>query len=276
MELIRLIAGFSLFTKILITAYLGAVICLYFLHHAVGRTVSPRRAVWIVIIYGVVVGLTWGLSDYDPNDTLLTALPLITQVFIGLILTIWGYFFFFRFTPTTVSNVPSLLTSLGIFGTFVGIAWGLFGFDANDIEGSIPTLLDGIKTAFWSSIAGLGGAVTIKFRHIVAISFGEEERAADEGTTIDDFASLLGELNRSLAGDEEATIFSQLLLARQDSNERLDNLKRSFDELAKQLDKTNSQTLIESSQDIPRDFNTNIIEPIDENPEQPNQVVEKI
>jgi len=276
MELIRLIAGFSLFTKILITAYLGAVICLYFLHHAVGRTVSPRRAVWIVIIYGVVVGLTWGLSDYDPNDTLLTALPLITQVFIGLILTIWGYFFFFRFTPTTVSNVPSLLTSLGIFGTFVGIAWGLFGFDANDIEGSIPTLLDGIKTAFWSSIAGLGGAVTIKFRHIVAISFGEEERAADEGTTIDDFASLLGELNRSLAGDEEATIFSQLLLARQDSNERLDNLKRSFDELAKQLDKTNSQTLIESSQDIPGDFNTNINEPLDENSEKLNQVVEKI
>ena len=274
MEFIRILAGLSLVTKILIT--LGAGVCVYFLHHSTSLTASTWRAVLMGIIFGAVVGLTWGLTNNDPNDSLFAALPLITQVFIVLILTIWGYFFFFRFTPTTVSNVPSLLTSLGIFGTFVGIAWGLFGFDANDIEGSIPTLLDGIKTAFWSSIAGLGGAVTIKFRHIVAISFGEEERAADEGTTIDDFASLLGELNRSLAGDEEATIFSQLLLARQDSNERLDNLKRSFDELAKQLDKTNSQTLIESSQDIPRDFNTNIIEPIDENSEQPNQVVEKI
>jgi hypothetical protein len=227
------------------------------------------------IIFGAVVGLTWGLSGFDANDSLSTALPVITQVFIVLILTIWGYFFFFRFTPTTVSNVPSMLTSLGIFGTFVGIAWGLSGFDANDIEGSIPTLLDGLKTAFWSSIAGLGGAVTIKLRHIVAISFGEEEVATDEGTTIDDVASLLGDLNRSLAGDEEATVLSQLLLSRQDSNERLDNLKRSFDELAKQIDKTNSQTLIESSKEILRDLNTNINEPIDEKSEKLNQVVEK-
>jgi uncharacterized protein YoxC len=99
--------------------------------------------------------------------------------------------------------------------------------------------------------------------------------ATDEGTTIDDVASLLGDLNRSLAGDEEATVLSQLLLSRQDSNERLDNLKRSFDELAKQIDKTNSQTLIESSKEILRDLNTNINEPIDEKSEKLNQVVEK-
>jgi len=274
MEFIRILAGLSLVTKILITV--GAFVCVYLLHRSTSLTASTPRAALIGIIFGTVVGLTWGLSNYDSNDSLLTALPLMTQVFIVLILMIWGYFFFFRFTPTTVSNVPSVLTSLGIFGTFVGIAWGLSGFDANDIEGSIPTLLDGLKTAFWSSIAGLGGAVSIKLRHVVATSFGGEVGKADKGTTIDEVASLLGDLNRSLAGDEEPTVLSQLLLSRQDSNERLDNLKRSLDELAKQMDKTNSQTLIESSQEILQDFNTNINEPLDENSEQPNQVVEKI
>lgn len=275
MELVRVIFGVSLFTKILITAYFVAVIGLYFLFHPTNRKVSPRRAVWIVIIYGVVVGFALGLSEFDPNDSLLTALPPITLAFIGFILTIWGYFFFFRFTPTTVSNVPSLLTSLGIFGTFVGIAWGLFGFDANDIEGSIPTLLDGVKSAFWSSVAGLGGAVMIKFRHVVAISFGEKKGADVGGATIDDVARLLGEGNRSLAGDAETTIVSQLLLARQDLNERLDHLKRSFDEFTKQLDRTNSQALIETPQDIARNFNTNINEPIDEISEELNQVAGK-
>lgn len=274
MEFIRLLAGLSLGTKVLITV--GAFVCVYLLHRSTPLTASRQRAILIGVIPGTLIGITWGLTDYDPNNSLSAALPLMTQVFIALILMIWGYFFFFRFTPTTVSNVPSMLTSLGIFGTFVGIAWGLSGFDASDIEGSIPTLLDGVKTAFWSSIVGLGGAVTIKLRHLVAVSFGEEEEATDEGTTIDDVASLLGDLNRSLAGDEETTVLSQLSLSRRDSNEHLDNLKRSLDELAKQLDKTNSETLIESFQEILRDFNANINEPLDENSEQPKQVVKKI
>src|SRR5690606_19842245 len=57
--------------------------------------------------------------------------------------------------PRYQQFAPGLLTTLGILGTFVGISIGLANFDANDIDGSIPPLLDGLKTAFITSIVGI-------------------------------------------------------------------------------------------------------------------------
>jgi hypothetical protein len=51
--------------------------------------------------------------------------------------------------------VPSMFTTIGILGTFGGIAYGLWYFDPNKIENSIPTLLKGLKTAFFASIVGV-------------------------------------------------------------------------------------------------------------------------
>ena len=51
--------------------------------------------------------------------------------------------------PRFVSYAPTLLTSLGILGTFVGIIVGLMHFDSTDstsINASISQLLDGLKT----------------------------------------------------------------------------------------------------------------------------------
>lgn len=45
-----------------------------------------------------------------------------------------------------VEFMPALLTSLGILGTFVGIVVGLLDFKPDDIDGSIGTLLEGLKT----------------------------------------------------------------------------------------------------------------------------------
>ena len=47
-----------------------------------------------------------------------------------------------------VDSVPSGITSLGILGTFIGIVAGLMDFDPQNIDGSIPSLLEGLKTAF--------------------------------------------------------------------------------------------------------------------------------
>jgi len=49
----------------------------------------------------------------------------------------------------------------GILLTFYGIWIGLAGFDTADIGASIPTLLDGLKTAFASSLVGLGSSLLI-------------------------------------------------------------------------------------------------------------------
>ena len=49
----------------------------------------------------------------------------------------------------------------GILLTFYGIWIGLVGFDVTDIEKSIPLLLEGLKTAFSSSIVGLTTSMVI-------------------------------------------------------------------------------------------------------------------
>lgn len=45
--------------------------------------------------------------------------------------------------------------TIGMFGTFLGIFLGLMDFDTVNIENSLPVLLDGLKIAFLTSIAGL-------------------------------------------------------------------------------------------------------------------------
>jgi len=83
--------------------------------------------------------------------------------------------------------LPNLLTVLGVLGTFIGIFWGLLKFDVEDIQGSVPKLLDGLRFAFLTSIAGMGSAVALRVWPAVKGAQGVKVR----GATIDTLASLL-------------------------------------------------------------------------------------
>lgn len=52
-------------------------------------------------------------------------------------------------------SMATTLSTLGVLGTFFGITWGLMGFNVNDLDNSIPILLGGLKTAFFTSLAGM-------------------------------------------------------------------------------------------------------------------------
>ncbi len=90
-------------------------------------------------------------------------LPFDTQFFIGFIL-LAALALHVRFNVRAVTNGPTILTTLGIFATFFGIAMGLAKFDSANIQDSIPELLSGLKTAFWASVCGVGCALTLKIR----------------------------------------------------------------------------------------------------------------
>lgn len=62
-----------------------------------------------------------------------------------------------------VEYLPSLVSTLGVLGTFYGITIGLMHFDTADLDKSIPGLLDGLKTAFFTSLAGMMGSVVLSF-----------------------------------------------------------------------------------------------------------------
>ena len=66
----------------------------------------------------------------------------------------------------------------GIILTFYGIWIGLSGFDVENIESSIPTLLEGLKTAFSSSLVGLSTSMIINIFFVD--SKEPEERSLEE------------------------------------------------------------------------------------------------
>jgi len=64
-------------------------------------------------------------------------------------------------------NYKNEIVSLGVFGTFIGILFGLFGFEVSNIEQSLPFLLEGLKTAFITSGVGMFCSIIISIRRPV-------------------------------------------------------------------------------------------------------------
>jgi len=87
------------------------------------------------------------LSPEQVTDTFLIVMLALGAI--ALILYPLGKF------PRFVKEIPSLLTGLGILGTFIGIIIGIYGFDLADIDTSISELMQGLETAFLTSILGL-------------------------------------------------------------------------------------------------------------------------
>jgi hypothetical protein len=180
----------------------------------------------------------------------ITALPLETQVFIGVIvvLTIGSHV---SYGEKTLAYGPTILTTMGIFATFLGIALGLSGFDTADIQASVPALLAGLKTAFWASVVGVGGALTIKLRHFFTpVKLEVNGSGADGEITAADLAKLLQNIQQALVGSDDSTLVSQLKLSRQDTNDRLDALKKTQEEALLKLSEMGSNDLAELLQGI--------------------------
>ena len=58
-----------------------------------------------------------------------------------------------------IEQLPSMISTLGVLGTFAGITIGLLYFDTKNLDDSIPKLLSGLKTAFFTSLAGMIGSL---------------------------------------------------------------------------------------------------------------------
>jgi hypothetical protein len=179
-----------------------------------------------------------------------------------------------RWTRKSASLGPTLLTTLGIFFCFAGIAWGLLGFDPADVKGSVPQLLGGIRTSFWASVFGIGWALTIKMRVLL---LGSPRLAnTTSGATVDDLAEQLSRLNRAVAGNDDSTLLSQLKLLRTEANERLDRLNQSTERYAERMAEANAKALIEALSVVIRDFNAKLNDQFGQNFQNLDAAVEKM
>lgn len=84
--------------------------------------------------------------------------------------------------PSIVYYSPTLLTSMGILGTFLGIFLGLqkVGTNIENTESLLTSanqLLSGMKTAFSTSLAGLGGASVMIIVMALGANFKQRKKA---------------------------------------------------------------------------------------------------
>ena len=112
--------------------------------------------------------------------------------FIGLmgLAVIW----FWKIRHQQVNAIASIVTVIGVLGTFSGIAWGLLHFDPIDIKASVPKLLEGLKVAFITSIVGILGSIFLKW---ATLNKQRKQSASVEtytGATVDDLAELLRDI----------------------------------------------------------------------------------
>ncbi len=104
------------------------------------------------------------MMSYEQFEKIIEAFnkPLNLIVFIA-ILVVFTVGFFSKGRNSAV--VPSLLTTIGVFGTFLGIFLGLLEFNvgtADEINESVAKLLEGLKIAFLSSVEGMLFAVIFR------------------------------------------------------------------------------------------------------------------
>ena len=76
-----------------------------------------------------------------------------------------------------IDSLPNIVSALGVIGTFLGITLGLVDFNPSPekIDSSISTLLGGLKTAFFTSLAGMAGSLVLRFFVTDKIFDKEEE-----------------------------------------------------------------------------------------------------
>jgi hypothetical protein len=184
--------------------------------------------------------------------------------------------FHLRWSRRSTALGPTILTTLGIFFCFAGIAWGLLDFDPNNVQSSVPHLLGGIRTAFWSSVVGIFWALTLKIRVALLGDARLPASGAQEGSTVDDLARLLVQLNRSIAGGDDSSLLSQAKLLRADTSDRIDRLTEAFDGYAENIAATNSKALVSALSEVVREFNVKINEQFGDNFMQLNSGVERL
>lgn len=185
--------------------------------------------------------------------------------------------------------------SFGILGTFTGIVLGLVNFDVDDIQGSIPQLLEGLKFAFTTSIAGMISSILIK------LFPGKDTESRSEATP-ETIQAELGKINQTLernnnelrdefkkliSGDNDTSLVNQIKLLKTDLVEQLkenkdlnksgfDELNNQFTQLGEKIAKLSSDAMVEALKQAIVEFNKQLADQLGDNFRQLNEGVKNL
>ena len=213
------------------------------------------------------------LSSFNINVVNTIILLIIVAIFIlGLVFTKKNK------QNNFVNYIPTLLTTIGIFGTFIGIVLGLLHFDQNAIETSMPLLLAGLKTAFITSLVGI--FFSLIFKTLATFGFLQPKIEEDQRykVTPKDYLDAMQQhtqeiigLKKLLGSENEPSLSYQINSLRTDMNANSQLfVKRSETQTARLNDQLTNladtlagmrlKTAIDDLNDVIVHFNLNLTE----------------
>lgn len=202
-------------------------------------------------------------------------------------------------------DFKSILVSIGVTGTFIGVFLGLLGFDSSDISGSVPKLLDGLKIAFITSIIGMGLAIFLSIIQKFKGGDNEEDeivilnnihKRLEKLDDITDKLSLLEDVKKHT----ENLLFTNTKLESIDANikivskdisnvkdelkanqrdlfsflkDKLSEIDNSLKEAVKSLSEGATEEIIKALEGVIQDFNNNLTDQFGDNFKQLNEAV---
>lgn len=224
---------------------------------------------WIVeasdgIIIWIIDILRKPLEDTDTKALSKGEVFILRTTFLGII-----FFFIMGCIFSKLRTMAGgMMISLGIFGTFWGIAIALQPLDFSSQEtmrDSVIKLLDGMKAAFYSSLFGLGGAIISKLVWLI-LKFIELiiYRFIKSGSRIDklfpkppspnkDVEDKLEAIKQAIAGDNDSSLAEQVKQLRTENRDgfaKLDGLSETIREALVENLQNMMKDLIDSLTDI--------------------------
>ena len=250
-----------------------------------------KKAIRVLTLIGLSLILIAFLSIPD----LFSLIYVCFQIVVGLFA--FGFLWQSKGWYTHTNTVASILTVIGVFGTFLGIFIGLQAFNIDKIEVSIDNLLGGLKLAFLTSLVGIGSAIVLK--GLVSPLFQQKGRHPSEiererffevlkGVETSGESNLLAQLKtltQAVEGEGSKTraslveLQANLTYGQSATIVELKNLtatvSKNVGEIAKKVGEIATGQLIEALKEVIRDFNKNLTEQFGENFKHLNEAVDK-
>ena len=220
-------------------------------------------------------------------NILLDLLSPINIIFL-IIITYLTFEDFRSFKSGSYRNYKTIIISVGILGTFTGIFWGLLHFDSKDlmsIQTSIPNLLNGLRTAFITSIAGMVSALTLTFaqKKFFDASYSEDSseilrsieiklsKLDNLGNIYDVGLDLLKEVNSMK--DDIYTANNQMI---ETLSENFEKTNKTLEQAIDKLSEDSTKEIIASLEDVISSFNSSMTDQFGQNFKEFNTAVGRL
>jgi DNA anti-recombination protein RmuC len=161
-------------------------------------------------------------------------------------------------------DFKSAILSIGVFGTFLGLLKGLYGFDSTDISGSVPKLLEALKFAFAASVFGMFLGIWLSIlEKLLRSSDDQSDVAAQMSRTVAALEKSVEGLASSVKSPTElVNQFSELKVFLQGE---LRQINHSLDKALVELASGASKEIIRALENVIREFNQNLTTQFGEN-----------